>query len=794
MIGFARNMFGAECTIANKAMVQAERQSRDLADRYAKIAEGDAEQKRYCPILLPNGVSTTGSRLNKDMRPTGNIFLDYDEKGNGWEILWNKVKDHLDEWGILLVEKSARGGGHMIVKRQTGCTIDEDIRFWSERLDLTFDNVKDLARAMYLVPQDNVLFESDELYAETAFTEPMPSLFPDTPAREPKAVNETEEARLYTDFVGDKEEWAKNFTIVMPTFRDKDVKVRDVALRYLDAVGYEPDPEVGADGNRHNIYVELAKGCKKLADSEDIILLVQLPSLGLPVKERINIIRSITKTCTSTIPHDFFCFLRDHDFLTCSKPVATQEESAHVATDEQKEKAFKAIAEEKKIPMPAFVPFPFRPYIDCSPENYKETMLFALVPIMYLLRPRIRIPLNGTKSFGRHTKRYDYCLNQTIILGPPASGKSFVKDVVDDLTERLVKLDDAAQEAALAYQNSVTEAKYNTKSQPKKDTLKVALRLIPAKTSPPALLEMQREARGLNQLFFCEELDTLSKAASDGSNSNMSINDILRIAFNGGEYSQRYMNKDTFQGKVKIFLNVLATGTYDQLGRMFTQVTNGLLTRYNFCEMPDSKWKEDRPEFKEMRKRDIERLDEFIDDCFAHTYKDEEGIERVDWYDVDVSWAMPIFKNWVDSKIDGSEENKDYATRTFCRRVGDMMYRLLAFIRDCYTDENKFEQDKTGIIKFCIYYGECSLRTMLKLFGRNFNEVMWEQAEQRARGIKPQSDKLIDRLPDVFDKEDVENAQKDLGLVQEVSKTISKLKTTGQISIVRGCKNLYKKT
>ena len=71
---------------------------------------------------------------------------------------------------------------------------------------------------------------------------------------------------------------------------------------------------------------------------------------------------------------------------------------------------------------------------------------------------------------------------------------------------------------------------------------------------------------------------------------------------------------------------------------------------------------------------------------------------------------------------------------------------------------------------------------------------MWEQAEQRARGIKPQSDKLIDRLPDVFDKEDVENAQKDLGLVCEVKKSISKLKERGLIKLVRGCKNLYSKT
>lgn len=788
MIGFAKNMFGADCTIATKEMVQAERKSKELADRYLKIANGETDQKRFCPILLPNGISQTGSRLNKDMIPTGNIFLDYDEKGSGWKILWDKVKDHLSEWGILLVEKSARGGGHMIVKRRPNYSIEEDIDYWGKKLELTFDNVKDLARAMYLVPQSNVLYESDELYTKTNFVDTSTSLFIDHTQK--KSTNE-EEKQLYSDFVGDKEEWAMNYTIVLDSFKEKGVKVRDIALRYLEVVGYEHEPEKGADGNRHNIYVELAKGCKKLADANDIILLVQLPSLGLSVKERINIIKSITKVCTSTIPHDFFCFLRDNDFLKTARRVST-EENPKVATQEQKEKAYKAIKECPKVPLPSFIPFPFKPYIDCAPEEYKEPMMFALVPVMYLLRPRIRIPINSNKSFGMDTKEYDYCLNQTIIFGPPASGKSFVKLVVKDLTKRLKELDKIAQAEAISYQESVTANKYNSKSQPKKDSLKMALRLIPAKTSPPALLEMQREARGLSQLFFCEELDTFSKAASDGTNSSMSINDILRVAFNGGTYSQRFMNKETFQGEVNIFLNVLATGTYNQKDSMFTKIDNGLVTRYNFAFMPD-KWDGEKPYFKPFRQKDVERMKEFLDDCFFHTYKDADGIERVDWYDVDVLWARPIFDNWAKQKIIKASETFDYATKAFVPRIGDMMYRLMAFIRDCYKDEKQFEKDKPGILKFCDYYGETTLRNMLQLFGLEYNERNWAQMEKIASRVKPQSDKLIDRLPDIFDKDDVAEIQKELGHVQEVTKTISKLKERGLIKIVKGCKNLFTK-
>lgn len=782
-------MYCGDCVKATKEMVHAVRASKELAERYEKIAAGETSLKQYCPILLPNGISQTGSRLNKDMVPTGNFFIDYDEKGNGWEILWNKVKDHLEEWGILLVEKSARGGGHMIVKRQPNTTIQADIKSWEEKLGLTFDNVHDYARAMFLVPETNVLYESDELYADTCYVE-NECADSDTTLRQISVVDKDEQ-KLYDDFVGNKEEWARNYTITMETFCEKNVKVRDVALKYLEVKGYNHDPEKGEDGNRHNFYVDMAKGCKKLADAENVILLVQLPSLGLSVKERIKIILSITKVCTSTIPHNFFCFLRDNGFIKDSG--RGRYDKNGLVTEEQKERTFKAIQDIKKVPVPSFIPFPFKPYIDCCvDEDYKEAMLFSLVPVMYLLRPRIRIPLDGDKGFGRGTKRYDYCLSQTIILGPAACGKSFVKNVVDDLTVRLKTLDDAAQKETRAYQESVAAAKYNPQHQPRKDRMKVAMRMIPARTSPPALLEMQEEARGLSQLFFCEELDTLSKAASDSSNSTMSINDILRVAFNGGEYSQRFMNKDTFQGKVNIFLNVLATGTYDQLGRMFTQVTNGLVTRYNFCEMPE-KWDGETPEYKPFRQRDIKLMNEFIDDCFAHTYKDEQGRERVEWYDVDVSWAHSIFENWKKQKIQQAGEMKDYSTRAFCPRVADMMNRLLAFIRDCYKDEKKFNKDKNGILKFCFYYGECSLRTMLQLFGAQYNEANWHQNERRVLGLKPQGNTILDNLPEVFDKDDVEKVQQELGNTTSAKIIISKLKARNKIKPVAKCKGIYMK-
>lgn len=113
---------------------------------------------------LPEG-QTQGVRCNEGVVSNGRVMLDYDVDFGGMEFYNDKIKGHEKELGIVHVELSARKGLHIDVRLIEGLSREETIRYFSQKLGVEFDmRCKDLARACFLVPQADVLYETDEYY------------------------------------------------------------------------------------------------------------------------------------------------------------------------------------------------------------------------------------------------------------------------------------------------------------------------------------------------------------------------------------------------------------------------------------------------------------------------------------------------------------------------------------------------------------------------------------------------------------------------------------------------------
>ena len=188
-MNFISNFGNVTCQGVTGRSKEEEKELRDSYEVKMSVKNAcNAEMKKKNYYRLVSGRPADGAkegwRRNEWLEETGYFLLDWDyfEKDkNGKPIkkkmnyidVWNKMKKHTKEWGIVHAEKSARHGLHVTVIRTAGLTIEENIKLMELRSGFTFDHIHDLARACFLVPNDYVIFEDDMYYSDEKPT-PLP--------------------------------------------------------------------------------------------------------------------------------------------------------------------------------------------------------------------------------------------------------------------------------------------------------------------------------------------------------------------------------------------------------------------------------------------------------------------------------------------------------------------------------------------------------------------------------------------------------------------------------------------
>ena len=106
------------------------------------------------------------------------------------------------------------------------------------------------------------------------------------------------------------------------------------------------------------------------------------------------------------------------------------------------------------------------------------------------------------------------------------------------------------------------------------------MRVLSATSSNGMLLERAKASLGQPLCVITEEIDESSRANRNGAWADKS--DIYRKAFDGAVWGQDYL---TYSGSVKLFVNLVFAGTYVSVRNYFSNVENGLMTRFFFTEM-----------------------------------------------------------------------------------------------------------------------------------------------------------------------------------------------------------------
>ena len=181
--------------------------------------------------------------------------------------------------------------------------------------------------------------------------------------------------------------------------------------------------------------------------------------------------------------------------------------------------------------------------------------------------------------------------NSTLIIGDPASGKSFATRLFKLLAAPIVAADKKGKEAINAYREEV-KTKGANKEKPKKP--KVVVRVHPARTSNAQFIQdmvnaveiVDGEEMQLHMLTFDTELDntvTVQKGGSWIDKFSMELK-----AFHNEEDGQAYSNVDSILQDFIVTWNFIYTGTPIALKKKVNEQNfgSGLATRLTCVPLP----------------------------------------------------------------------------------------------------------------------------------------------------------------------------------------------------------------
>ena len=181
--------------------------------------------------------------------------------------------------------------------------------------------------------------------------------------------------------------------------------------------------------------------------------------------------------------------------------------------------------------------------------------------------------------------------NSTLIIGDPASGKSFATRLFKLLASPIVEADKIGKDAINAYREQM-RTKGANKEKPKKP--KVVVRIHPARTSNAqfiqdmvnAVEEVNGEPMQLHMLTFDTELDNTLSLQKGGSYIDKQA--LQLKAFHNEEDGQAYSNVDSVFQEFYVIWNYIYTGTPIALKKMVNEQNfgSGLATRLTCIPLP----------------------------------------------------------------------------------------------------------------------------------------------------------------------------------------------------------------
>ena len=569
-------------------------------------AGNDAAKRRLVQFNYsghyPQGV-VKGMKL-----PSGAFGFDMDEPEAFAKAAKLLLKEP-DKYGLLMLERSARQGGHAVFEREKGKTVLENQVRIATMLKCEMDtSAHDINRVYFTTTSDDedLLFLSPRLFKDEYDEAAVAAEGKVLEERERYGQEELPEGahKANKHYEPWKEEFKKDSQGVFKGQEFKNSRISTSAASAstastsaasTSAASAAQDNYLGIpygeiikkwwqlynDGqepmrsNRNTLTFELAVNLRHICGFDRNLLAQIIPCYdGFPEQEKMACINSALNEKITQMPK------RLKDVLSAIRQERMKQGNAgggSVADNEALVNALdEANAKDDLFYYNALPKLPqgIRDSISAVGPALALPVITAICPAIGMLATGVKVSVHGKMN----------SLNLiSYIAGDFASGKGSIDPVIDAWTSEVKEMDKMYQQKEDEWRAKKRAAK-NKKEQPEEPKLPV--RCLTLNNTVANLAERLANTEGKHAFSFTPEADTVAQKWKSAM-SDFSV--MLRQAYDGTSYEREARSADAVNVHIdRLLWNVVMCGTPDALYRVVSNYTDGFQSRIIVAKTPDN--------------------------------------------------------------------------------------------------------------------------------------------------------------------------------------------------------------
>ena len=517
-----------------------------------------------------------------------------------------------EKFGLLMLERSARQGGHAVFKREMGKTILENQVRIATMLECEMDtSTHDINRVYFTTSSDgeDLLFLSPRLfqdaYDEAAVTAEGKLLeererfgreeLPEGAHKANKHYKPwLEEVKKGSQGIlkgqefqnsrsssqdGLKGQEFKNLRNSAPSSSPSSCSADYLGIPYSEIIrkwwqmyndGQEP-----VRSNRNTLTFELAVNLRHICGFDGNLMAQIIPCYdGFSEQEKMACIHSALNEKITQMPKrlkDVLSVIRQERMKQGAKVGESAEENEALvnALDE-------ANAQDEMFYFNALPKMPqgVRDSINAVGPPLAMPVITAICPVIGMLATGVKVAVHGKMN----------SLNLiSYIAGDFASGKGSIDPVIEAWTSEVKTMDKLYQQQEDEWRAKKRAAK-NKKEQPEEPKLPV--RCLTLNNTVANLAERLANTDGKHAFSFTPEADTVAQKWKSAM-SDFSV--MLRQAYDGTSYEREARSADAVNVHIdRLLWNVVMCGTPDALYRVVNNYTDGFQSRITVARTPDN--------------------------------------------------------------------------------------------------------------------------------------------------------------------------------------------------------------
>ena len=565
-------------------------------------AGNDAAKRRLVQFNYsghyPQGV-VKGMKL-----PSGAFGFDMDEPEAFAKAAKLLLKEP-DKYGLLMLERSARQGGHAVFEREKGKTVLENQVRIATMLKCEMDtSAHDINRVYFTTTSDgeDLLFLSPRLFKDEYDEAAVAAEGKVLEERERYGKEELPEGahKANKHYEPWKEEFKKDS---QGSFKSQELEnsrissssaasspagssasssasqdnylgipYREIIKKWWQLYNDGQEP---MRSNRNTLTFELAVNLRHICGFDRNLLAQIIPCYdGFPEQEKRACINSALNEKITQMPK------RLKDVLAALRQEKLKQGASNGNADEDSEALVNALdeanAKDDLFYYDALPKMPqgVRDSISAVGPALAMPVITAICPAIGMLATGVKVSVHGKMN----------SLNLiSYIAGDFASGKGSIDPVVDTWTSEVKQMDKMYQQQEDEWRAKKRAAK-NKKEQPEEPKLPV--RCLTLNNTVANLAERLANTEGKHAFSFTPEADTVAQKWKSAM-SDFSV--MLRQAYDGTSYEREARSADAVNVHIEHLLwNVVMCGTPDALYRVVNNYTDGFQSRIVVARTPDN--------------------------------------------------------------------------------------------------------------------------------------------------------------------------------------------------------------